>query len=507
MQNPQLSIDQLLQEAAQALNTQRLEDARNCLQQVLELDANHFDALHILGVLAFQKGNPSEAEAFIRRALAVDDGFAEAHYNLGKVLRERGRLKEAAEAYQKAVRINDRLDPAWFNLGLVELEWGHHTQAVDAFRRAAEIDPTDPDYPFNLGNALSTLGDVKEARRQFERTVFLDPSYAHAWNNLGIMLRECGEIKEAVDAYQRALDINPRFADAHFNLGNLHEAQGNAEQALACYQQAVKANPKFAKAYNNLAHMYYLQMDMDRARETYETVLEIDPANHTARHMMDALRGTTTQAAPADYVSRLFDKAAPEFEERLVLSLRYQSPKELRQMLDASVPEDKVFECTVDLGCGTGLSGEAFKSRTQKLTGVDLSARMLQKARDKNIYDALHEGGLIEFLDRAQERFDLFIAADVLVYIGDLDPLFQAVRKRASAGAWFLFSVERVDETDFALRPTGRYAHSRSYIESIAEKNGFTCLAFEETVVRMERDEPIPGFNVVTRLSESPPGE
>lgn len=505
MQNSQPTIDQLLQETAQALNAQRLESARTLLQQVLELDANHFDALHILGVLAFQEGNGAEAETLIRRALAVNDGFSEAHYNLGKVLREQGRLEEAAEAYRKAIEINDRLDPAWFNLGLVELEWGNNEHAADAFRRAAEIDPTDPDYPFNLGNALSTMGDVEGGKRQFERTVALNPRHVHAWNNLGIMLRECGDPEAAVNAYQQALKIDPRFADAHFNLANLHESLGDHEQALASYQEAVKANPGFSKAFNNLGNVYHTLKQMDRAHEAYKTALSLDPSIQTARHMVDSLDGTTTDTAPPEYVTRLFDKAAPEFENRLVLSLKYQSPKELRQLLDAAVPPEKQFERAIDLGCGTGLSGEAFRSRTQRLMGVDLSGRMVQKAREKNIYDALFEEGLVDFLNRSPVQYDLFIATDVLVYIGNLTPLFKAVREHALPSAWFLFSVEKVEKVDggdFVLQTTGRYAHSRSYIETVANEHNFICEQFQDTVVRMENGQPIPGYNVMIRLRE-----
>ncbi|CAI2717565.1 tetratricopeptide repeat protein [Nitrospina watsonii] len=503
MEIPSLNIDQLLQEAARALNEARLDEARDCLQQILKLDPNQFDALHILGVLAFQAGNSDEAEKLIRQALAVNDEFSEAHYNLGKVLREQKQLQEAADAYRKAVEINDRLDPAWFNLGLLEMERSHTDLAAKAFRRAVEIDPNDPDYAFNLGNALCMLGDVASGQQQFERAVELNPQHVHAWNNLGIALRETEQWEPAVSAYNRALEINPDFADAYFNLGNLYEQLGNRENALASYRHAVRANPGFAKAFTNLGNIYHAMQRLDLARDAYDKALALDPASPSARHMIDSLDGTTTDTAPPDYVVRLFDKAAPEFEERLVVSLRYQSPIELRQMLDAAVPAEKKFERAVDLGCGTGLSGEAFRSRAERLMGVDLSGKMVQKAREKNIYDALFEEGLVDFLNRSPVQYDLFIAADVLVYIGNLTPLFEAVREHALTAAWFLFSVEKIDDGDFVLRPTGRYAHSHRYIETVAKEHGFQCEAFQDSVVRMENDQPIPGYNVMLRYNEA----
>lgn len=501
MELPSYSADQLLQDAARALSAGRQSEARDNLQQLLKIDPNHFDALHVLGVLAYQDGNYDEAESLIRRALDVNGGFSEAHYNLGNVLRRQGRLQEAAASYRKALELNPALDPAWFNLGVTEMELGNTAGAGEAFRRAAEIDPNDPDYAFSLGNVLQEAGDSAGARRQFEQTVKLNPQHAQSWNNLGIVLREAGELDSALMAYQRALQANPQYADARFNLGNLYEECGDLENALASYRQAVESNPKFAKAFTNLGNIYYSLQRFDEAREAYQKALALDPASGPARHMIHALDGATTDAAPPEYVKRLFDKAAPEFEERLVKSLRYQSPKELRDMLDRIVPADQKFARAVDLGCGTGLSGEAFRPRAQHMVGIDLSGRMVRLAGEKKIYDELFEEDLVGFLNRSEDRYDLFLATDVLVYLGNLRPLFDAVRQHAEESAWFLFSVERAEEGEFILRRTGRYAHSRGYLESLAGEFGFTCQAFEDTVVRMENDQPIPGYNVILQLN------
>jgi len=500
---PSYDTDQLLQTAARALSEGRQDEARDCLQQILKVDAGHFDALHVLGVLAFQDGNYDEADDLIRKAIAVNSGFSEAHYNLGNVLRRKGRMQEAAASYHAALELNPALDPAWFNLGLTEMELGNPARASEAFHRAAESDPNDPDYAFSLGNALWEQGDLAGARRQFEQTVKANAQHAHAWNNLGILLREAGELDYAFEAYSRALKTDPNFADAQFNLGNLYEELGDLDNALASYQKAVYINPAFAKAFNNLGNIYYSLKRFDEARDAYDKALILDPASESARHMIHALEGTTTDTAPPEYVKRLFDKAAPEFEERLVQSLRYQSPKELRAMLDRIVPAETTFTNAVDLGCGTGLSAEAFRSRTQRIVGVDLSEKMVRRAEQKSIYDALFAEDLTGFLSRSTERYDLFLATDVLVYIGNLRPLFEAVRQRAAQSAWFLFSVERVDEGEFILRRTGRYAHSRDYIETLSQEYGFHCEAIEETVVRTENDQPIPGYNVILKLKES----
>ena len=499
MSQPAPSIDQLLDEAAHAFGQGRLDVAGECLQQVLDQDPSHFDALHISGVLEYQRGNHERAVTLIQRALEVHSGFAEAHYNLGKVLQASHRFPEAASAYHKAIELNPALDPAWFNLGLVQMELHRPQEALTAFRRAVEMEPGDPVYAFNLGTCLMDLKNWTAAGDAFERVVAAAPENFQAWNNLGIVLKEVGETGGSQEAYRRALAIEPRFADAHFNLGNLYEQEGELQSALGSYKQAIDLAPGFAKALNNRGNVHYLLKQYDEARQDYEQTLQLDPANESARHMLDALNGVTTATAPPDYVRRLFDKAAPEFESRLVDALGYRSPQELRALFDPLTPADLRLEKAVDLGCGTGLSGEVFRDRVRHLSGVDLSANMVALARQKHVYDALETGDLLGFLEQSAEHFDLFLATDVLVYLGDLRPLFDAVNRQAASAAWFLFSVERSGEADFCLRPTGRYGHSRDYLLALADEFGWEVAALEDTVIRTENDVPIPGYNVVLK--------
>ncbi len=496
------NINRLLDEAAEAFGAGKFNLALDFLRKVLDQDPAHFDALHISGVLEYQEGNHQRAIELIQKALEINPGFAEAHYNLGKVLQAEEQFSQAAVAYGRAIELNPSLDPAWFNLGLVETALHHPDQAVAAFHRAVEIDPQDTTYAFNLGTGLMHLKDWNGAGHQFERVVQTRPEDYQAWNNLGIVLKELGDAEAAQSAYQHALEIQPDFADAHFNLGNLHEHQGELDSALHCYQQSLALEPGFAKACNNMGNVHYLLKQFEQARAAYERTLELDPGNESARHMLDALNGVTTATAPPDYIRRLFDRAAPDFEDRLVDALAYRSPQELRSLLDKlSGPELRLNDA-VDLGCGTGLSGRVFRDRVDRIAGVDLSPNMIEEARKKQVYDRLETGDLIAFLENSGDRYSLFLATDVLVYLGDLRPLFDAIGKRTAGDAWFLFSVERSDDEDFILRPTGRFGHSRVYIESLAREYGWDIAALEETVVRTENDNPIPGYNVVLRRND-----
>ena len=192
---------------------------------------------------------------------------------------------------------------------------------------------------------------------------------------------------------------------------------------MAVYRQAVEIKPDYAEAWYNLSLALVALERNTEAVETYQRVMELDPANLSAHHMLAALTGQNTEAAPGRYIERLFDQYCDRFDQHLTGFLDYQAPRKLREAL-RDFSGDIRFSHTLDLGCGTGLSGAAFRADTDRLTGVDLSAGMIEKAEKKEFYDALHISDIVGFLEQASESYDLFISADVLVYMGNLSPLF-----------------------------------------------------------------------------------
>jgi predicted TPR repeat methyltransferase len=154
----------------------------------------------------------------------------------------------------------------------------------------------------------------------------------------------------------------------------------------------------------------------------------------------------------------------------------------------------------LDLGCGTGLMGEALRPLKRTLIGVDLSAEMLEKARARGIYDRLSRGDLIELLEQQEPAFDLVVAADVFNYLGDLSRVFAGVQTALRTGGLFCFSVEAAEQGDFALRPTSRYVHSADYLRRLAERHQFIVEAIEPQVLRRDLGADVAGHLVVMRL-------
>ena len=165
----------------------------------------------------------------------------------------------------------------------------------------------------------------------------------------------------------------------------------------------------------------------------------------------------------------------------------------MRTRLQAARPTGTRFVNAVDLGCGTGLVGIELRPLAERLTGVDLSPGMLEKAEEKRIYDELVQLDITEFLATTEERYDLFTAADLFIYVGNLEFLFSAIRRAATAEAWFAFSTESTDRADFTLDETGRYSHSRGYIERLARQFGFTIRSCQAETIRQQTSRPVAG--------------
>lgn len=208
-------------------------------------------------------------------------------------------------------------------------------------------------------------------------------------------------------------------------------------------------------------------------------------------HLLLARLGVPTRRAPASYVRALFDDYAERFDEHLMVDLAYQAPNLVRslvgQRLDGQTP------MIVDLGCGTGICGPLFSSLGGTLIGVDLSQEMLQRAAQRGIYQQLHQADLLVFLRHHQAAFDLAIAADVLVYLGDLRPFFAACHAALKPGGYIVFTVESTPGEGWIIQRTGRYAHSRGYLYRLAEQYQLTPLEIRQAMLRTQRDTPVMG--------------
>jgi predicted TPR repeat methyltransferase len=303
---------------------------------------------------------------------------------------------------------------------------------------------------------------------------------------------------------QDPLAADDFIAGRRFAYAKAAADEGDWSAAADLFEQALERAPEWAAAWFALGEAQEKLGDLDAAARAFREALVADPADAQGAMARLALigQGDAPRALPQAYVARLFDDYAPRFDKHLTDNLGYRAPALIAEAL-SSVAPGRRFASVLDLGCGTGLMGEALRGRADRLAGVDLSAAMIAKARERGLYDRLVIGDAVAMLGREPSGvFDLIVAADALVYTGDLAPLFAAVPTALTADRLFAFSVETCEGDGFKLEPAMRFAHSRSYVETKAREVGLRPLLVQSASTRREAGADAPGLICVFGKTE-----
>ncbi|MGC2518098.1 MAG: tetratricopeptide repeat protein [Burkholderiales bacterium] len=328
-------------------------------------------------------------------------------------------------------------------------------------------------------------GDLRAAAAAFQRALDLDPRFARAHYQLGNVCQDEKRWTEAEEHFRAALTIAPAHAEAHNNLGVVLQMLGRLAEAQASYARAAELKPALTQPYLNLGRMLEQMGRRAEAIDWHRKGLAHSEQPETFRHLLTALQGeVTTGHAPASYVRETFDGFAAQFDRHLIDAFEYRVPEAIAAALQEVRRFAPAAADVLDLGCGTGLSGMALRGIARSLIGVDLAPKMLAQARAHACYDELVESEFVAWMRaRAGARFDVIVAADVLVYLGALEPVFAETARLARPGALFAFSIEVCEGEDWRLGESGRYAQSAGYIRRLAAEHGFT--------VAVERRQPI----------------
>jgi len=291
------------------------------------------------------------------------------------------------------------------------------------------------------------------------------------------------------------------IADRRADYAKMLDEGGEAEAAAELMEQALELAPAWAAGWYRLATYREKAGKAEAAIEAYRNTLALDPEDIFGSALKLAVLGdgATPDRPPSRYVERLFDDYADRFETALVDKLEYSVPQKLAALVSAT---GRHYACAVDLGCGTGLLGPEIHGRVGRLEGFDLSQNMLAKAAEKAVYDHLAQADLSLapnhsrlFADGPRGRADLVTAADVLMYLGNLESVFVIAERLLAPAGLFAFSVEdAATDEGFVLRPSLRYAHSERYVASLLADRGLSMLALERTVIRMDAGEPVAGI-------------
>ncbi len=462
-------VQKLLDQGIAHHKAGRLREADAQYRKALALVPNHPDAQHMLGVLALQRGDFERAVSLISRARNSYPRMPELHVHLGMAQRGLGQLSEAQGSFRTALLINPRLMDAHTNLADVMAQQGALQDALSQIQHALRIDPRHVESYNAQGNILHRMGRFAEAVASYQQGLLLRPDYGLLLQNMGNTLRELKEYPAAATAYREAMRCEPHNARVCLMLGATLERLGQTEAAEAAYSEALRRKPGWSEA------TFFLSALRSRRGE-----------------------GQAPATAPAEFVSQLFDAYASNFDQHLLQKLQYRAPQLLADALQAHWPNKP--GAIMDLGCGTGLLGPLLRPQATKLHGVDLSQNMLQAAAQRKVYDELEQGDIVECLTKKPGQFDAVVAADVLVYVGDLEPLYRATHAALRPGGLFAFTVEEnVRDSTFWLQPSRRFAHAAEYLRKLAAEHGFSEQSLTTSVLRQQSGQDIRGHIAVYR--------
>lgn len=386
---------------------------------------------------------------------------------------------------------------------------GDLVAAEALYRRVLRVRPDDANAHNLLGVLARQRGEPHVALRHTGRALALRPEAAAFLANHGGALAEAGRLADAVLHLRAALARRPEDATALRNLGQALAALGDPVAALVPLEAACRLSPNAAAPWLALAHARReagnpvgaaAAAGEALARAAAEPGVAVPGMAAQARFLLAALgHGEAPGRAPAGYVRDLFDQFAPRFDAELTGRLGYRTPALLATLLQAAgVVPDRRWR-VLDLGCGTGLSGLALAPFAHRLEGLDLSPRMLAEARKRNLYDALHEADLVEFLPTRPAGFDLVAAADVLNYLGDLGPALGGMAAALAPGGVAAFSVEAAAGAAFSLGEAMRYRHDPDHVAGLAAAVGFSLLDRQDAALRQERGVDVAGVLFVLR--------
>lgn len=443
-----------------------------------------------------------------------------------------GDLAGAAQLFSAALRILPSDAPLWRDLAHVLQAAGRNDGAMACVLRALHADPRSA-ASWLLFGSLAQADAPLDAELAFRKAVDIQPDLADAHLALGLQLMGGQREIEAASSFRRVLELVPNRGDAALCLGQACYVAADYPGALAAFEHASGLGPMPDGARRNLnrARAFCAMLDgrveqaLDegaRAGEDPDALLyeafslfsahgHIDAAIRIGRirlsrkpddpirsYLLEVLSGHTHLMAPVAYLESYFDAFAPTFEDKLVNVLGYRVPERLAALAAPHVPERAI---AVDLGCGTGLAARWLKPLSERLVGVDVASGMLEQAGVGGLYDQLIKSEAVSYLAGRPSSCDLVFAADMLVYLGPLEDLFEAAWTALRPDGLFCFSIEANPDGSHRLLSSGRFAHAPAYVRSLA-RSRFAVLEDEAHPIRLEVRLPVDGRLFVMRRSK-----
>ena len=456
-----------------------LTKAREYWAKALQYDNNFADA-EINLANSYRLDNEDKAFAELERLSQKYPDVALVWYNLAWSFYNKSDFDMALQYSLRALDLYSNSDAIRYLIGLSYLGLKKEDEAKDILLQAEALNYDNPAVKLCLADIYSRNNQFEEAEKRYKRLIEIDDKNYAVYNNYAEMLHRQKRLLEAMDIYRKAVIIFPSSADISNNLGAVLRELEEYEEALGLFFNALALNPNLVEASVNIWETLVLlsAKDEQTAKSIADNWCKSYPDNQFAIYAKSALEGENVENNKV-FTEKLFDNFADNYEV-VMQNLDYTAPMAIGRI--AGNMEGRI----ADLGCGSGLVGMAVKKDRNYLIGVDISANMLEKAKQKNIYDELIKSDIIDFLT-SRDDYDWVLAGDVLGYIGKLDDFI-----RLCFGKKIIFSIEVNNNIEnYKMQTNGRYCHNPDYVEKLLIKNGFCDIYKEEFELRMENSIPV----------------
>lgn len=462
--------DQYYQEGIKALQTGVFSMAQEMFTKALKENTDRFEFWNLLGLThQFQK-QWKECDHAWREALRCDPASLDTKLNLGIANIALGNEKDAEGFWLSIIETNPKHIQALINLGLFYRERKRNLVAHDMWMRAFELMPQNEKLQEWIADVKGVIGMVHLSNKDFataeellKEAVLLDPKYDVLWGYLSEWHFQKKEFKEAFATCSKGLTLNPENATLHHTMGNILRMTNQEGEALVAYKKALELGSRHPATYRSIAELEGSDIDEDE-----------------------------------EVIQQLFDQYADDFDQDLQEKLGYATPTKAFALYQQLCPDQQAASI-LDLGAGTGLSIQPFLAQQALSVGVDISQKMLDKAKTKNIYSELHCQSFKEYLAQENREFDLVLCLDAFVYIRNLGDIFTDIFRCTSPNGIFIFSTEKNDAQTPLLQPSGRYSHPQRFLENLLQEKGWNVVSVLDTSLRKDGDHWIKGNIWVAR--------
>ena len=489
-------------------------EALEALRRAVELQPDLKEAWNFLGLTEAEGGAVTAAAKSFCRALDIDGDYKEARANLCFYTKDKEALLKLAdedesdfEANFRAAECVDDLNAqerylrravaaspyhvgALLALAAQRRAAGDEAEALQLYHKVLNLDENLVEAMLGAADIYLAQGALDKAEKFYLKSFDIRRDIAGAHLNYGILLYRQNRLAEALDEYRAAAVLAPETPEISYNLAQILKETGDYEEALGLMFNAHQRAPEQREFSANIMETLtkLAENNAELALKIAENWQKTEPDNIFSRRILAGIGGLKPSAAEDKaYAEELFDLFAESYDATMA-QLKPQIIKEFTARHGA------VKGRALDLGCGTGTAGQALKNEENRFNGVDISAQMIEKAREKGVYDELARSDIGDYLRKNPPagRYDIALAFDVFCYIGEVETIFKRLK-----GVEFWFTTEAADDEagqDFYLTASGRYKHKKAYILQALKKAGFGAAEAFPLILRQENGKGAEGF-------------